>query len=154
MTSQELVVKNLTFIQLTCKRLIKGNISLQEDLAQDICLWLLQTPIEKIKMIEENQEGFIYTMIATQIYSNDSKFYRQYIRKHPNHSPSQTSLQHDTIDISNALKTLTELERLTVEAVISKGSVYKAAQLTKIHPTHIKRIHDQAILKLTKYLNQ
>lgn len=155
MTNQELVLNNLQLIRETCQRLIPKNKALAQDTEQDIILYLLELPPEKIDKIEANQRGYIYTVIRIQVFSKDSKHYRSYRDSYVDTHAKLHYTQDvaNRIDITSAFLKLTELEQVTIEAIVKYGNIKQAAKASKVHHSHLKRLHQSAIAKLKIYLN-
>lgn len=58
-----------------------GKRQFKEDLFQDVCIWLLTYDNEKLNDAYWNKHmnALITRIIQNQVYSNSSKFYRQYL---------------------------------------------------------------------------
>lgn len=58
-----------------------GKRQFKDDLLQDVCIWLLTYDNEKLNDAYRNKHmnALITRIIQNQVYSNSSKFYRQYI---------------------------------------------------------------------------
>lgn len=81
MTAKDIVNNNYSFIVEQCNKLTrsKGFNHSCEDLAHDICLYILSLSDDKIQAIaSDNQRGYIYRIILWQVINDANPFCKTY----------------------------------------------------------------------------
>jgi len=119
-------------------------VNLFKDLAQDVCIYLLQANADQIKRLQQNPKAYIYKAIYFQAYGKNSDFYIKYKKR-----PNPDELYYYTIlelipdidlDIATIQNHLNHFEKIALNIYINEGNINRVCKKTRIHRVKVQQL--------------